>query len=153
MNAIDCLKGRRSVREFTEESVSHELLEEIIEVARFAPSWKNTQISRYVALEGAKKDELADCAFAAYAGNANMVKKAPMVIALTYIKNRSGFERDGSYSTPKKTDGRISIPVLPLRLFVLQLTRKISEQLFLESSMKTKLPRLFLFPKIVVLPL
>ena len=102
MNAIDCLKGRRSVREFTEESVSHELLEEIIEVARFAPSWKNTQISRYVALEGAKKDELADCAFAAYAGNANMVKKAPMVIALTYIKNRSGFERDGSYSTSKE---------------------------------------------------
>lgn len=102
MNATECIKGRRSIRTFTSEPVSHELLDEIVEVARFAPSWKNTQISRYIAVEGAKKAELAEKCFEAWKGNADMVAAAPMVIALTYIKNRSGFERDGSYSTSKE---------------------------------------------------
>lgn len=102
MNAIECIKTRRSIRTFTDEPVSHELLEEIVETARFAPSWKNTQIARYVAVEGAKKEEVASTCFKAWIGNEEMVRKAPMVIALTYVKNRCGFERDGSYSTTKE---------------------------------------------------
>jgi len=99
MTAEELIKGRRSIREFTDEPVSHELLEEVIEMARFAPSWKNTQIARYVAIEGNTKQVLSDSVFEAWVGNKNMVAKAPMVIALTYIKNRSGFERDGSFTT------------------------------------------------------
>lgn len=102
MNATECIKTRRSIRTFTEETVSHELLEEVIEVARFAPSWKNTQISRYVAVEGAAKDVICDKAFSLFPGNGEMVRKAPMLIVQTYIKNRSGFERDGSYTTSKE---------------------------------------------------
>ena len=102
MDAIECIKGRRSIRSFTDEPVSHELLEEVIDVARFAPSWKNTQIARYIAVEGAKKEEVAAKCFKAWVGNEEMVRKAPMVICLTYVKNRSGFERDGSFSTSKE---------------------------------------------------
>ena len=51
MNTIDCIKSRRSVRKFTEEKVPHEVLEQLVELARWAPSWKNTQIARYVAVE------------------------------------------------------------------------------------------------------
>lgn len=40
MEALECIKGRRSVREFTDAPVSHETLEKIIDSARFAPSWK-----------------------------------------------------------------------------------------------------------------
>ena len=95
MNAIDCIKGRRSVREFTPEPVSHDLLSEVVEVARFAPSWKNTQISRYVALEGDMKAKLAAECVGEW--NANIINKAPMVVVQTFVKNRSGFERDGSF--------------------------------------------------------
>lgn len=102
MNATECIKGRRSIRQFTDEAVSHELLEEIVSVASYAPSWKNTQITRYVAIEGALKDEIADSCFSVYPGNGAMIKNAPMLIAVTYVKNRSGFERDGSYSTAKE---------------------------------------------------
>lgn len=102
MNTIDCIKSRRSIRTFTNEPVSHETLEEIVDLARFAPSWKNTQIARYIAVEGDKKEELASTSFKAWIGNEEMVRKAPMVIALTYVKNRCGFERDGSYSTSKE---------------------------------------------------
>ena len=42
MNVIECIKTRRSVRRFTEDLVSKELLEEIIDIARMAPTWKNT---------------------------------------------------------------------------------------------------------------
>lgn len=101
MTAEELIKGRRSIREFTDEPVSHEVLEQIIDIARFAPSWKNTQIARYVAVEGEAKQKVADTCFEAWVGNKTMVAKAPMVIALTYVKNRSGFERDGSYSTSK----------------------------------------------------
>ena len=55
MNTIDCIKSRRSVRKFTEEKVPHEVLEQLVELARWAPSWKNTQIARYVAVEDADK--------------------------------------------------------------------------------------------------
>ena len=102
MNAIDCIKGRRSIRTFTEEPVSHETIEEIVDIARFSPSWKNTQISRYVVVEGAVKDEICKTCFSVYPGNGEMVSKAPMLVVLTYIKNRSGFERDGSYTTVKE---------------------------------------------------
>lgn len=102
MEALECIKGRRSVREFTSESVSAETIESVIEAARFAPSWKNTQITRYVVLTGSTKQALADNAFAAWAGNSKIVSNAPMVIVQTYVKNRSGFERDGSYTTSKE---------------------------------------------------
>ncbi|MBR5992945.1 MAG: nitroreductase family protein [Lachnospiraceae bacterium] len=102
MDALECIKGRRSVREFKDTPVSKEVLESVIDTARFAPSWKNTQISRYVALTGDSKKALADTAFGAWIGNANIVNNAPMVIVQTFVKNRSGFERDGSFSTSKE---------------------------------------------------
>lgn len=102
MDAILCIKERRSIREFTDKAVSPSVLEEIIDVARFAPSWKNTQIARYVALTGNSKDALSKSSFSAWVGNQKIVDNAPMAIVLTYVKNRSGFERDGSYSTTKE---------------------------------------------------
>jgi len=100
MTANECIKGRRSIRKFTSEPVSHELLSQIIETASFAPSWKNTQIVRYIAVEGEKKAELSKCT-SIFPGNGAIMENAPMVIAVTMITGRSGYERDGSFSTPK----------------------------------------------------
>lgn len=100
MTAKECIVGRRSIRKFTEQSVPHELLEEIIETASFAPSWKNTQITRYIAVEGAVKDKLAQCT-SIFPMNADRINSAPMVIAVSVVKGRCGYERDGSFSTVK----------------------------------------------------
>ena len=51
MEALECIKSRRSVRKYKEESISRETIEKIIESAAFAPSWKNTQITRYTIVE------------------------------------------------------------------------------------------------------
>ena len=59
MTAKECIIGRRSIRQFTDQPVSHDLLEEIVSTASYAPSWKNTQITRYTAVEGAMKEKLS----------------------------------------------------------------------------------------------
>ncbi len=102
MNATECIKSRRSIREFTAEPISHEVLDEIVSVAAYAPSWKNTQISRYVVVEGALKDSISESCFSSFPGNGVIVSKAAALVVVTYVKNRSGFERDGSFSTNKE---------------------------------------------------
>ncbi|MDE7239458.1 MAG: nitroreductase family protein, partial [Lachnospiraceae bacterium] len=47
MTAKECITTRRSIRKFKADPVSHELINSIVETASFAPSWKNTQITRY----------------------------------------------------------------------------------------------------------
>ncbi len=100
MTAKECITGRSSIRQFTDQPVSHELLEQIVETASYAPSWKNTQVTRYIAVEGGKKAELADCT-TIWKGNGDIMRNAPMVIAQTIVTGRSGYERDGSFSTCK----------------------------------------------------
>lgn len=100
MTAKECIIGRRSIRQFTDQPISHELLEQIVETASYAPSWKHTQIVRYIAVEGETKDKLAACT-STFPGNGKIMANAPMVIAVTIIKGRSGFERDGSYTTER----------------------------------------------------
>lgn len=100
MTAKECIKGRRSIRQFTDQPVSHELIAELVETASFSPSWKNTQIVRYIAVEGETKQKLAQCT-SAYANNGRIMENAPMVIAICMITGRCGYERDGSFSTVK----------------------------------------------------
>ena len=102
MTAKDCIKGRRSIRKFKEQPIDRELLSEIIETASYAPSWKHTQITRYIAVTGELKDKLAAECTSSYPKNGEIIMQAPMLIVVTYIKGRSGFERDGSFSTAKE---------------------------------------------------
>ncbi len=102
MEAKECIMGRRSIRDYQEKSVDRELIEQIVLEAAYAPSWKHTQITRYIAVEGDIKDRIADESFDAFPPNGDIVRKAPVLIAVTFIKNRSGFERDGSFSTDRE---------------------------------------------------
>lgn len=101
MTAKDCITGRRSIRKFKADPVSHEIIADIVETASYSPSWKHTQITRYIAVEGALKDKIARECSSLYPPNGNIIAAAPVLMAVTIIKNRSGFERDGSFSTPK----------------------------------------------------
>ena len=100
MTAKECIMGRRSIRQFTDQPVSHELLAQIVETASYAPSWKHTQIVRYIAVEGETKAKLAACT-STFPNNGKIMENAPMVVAITVIKGRFGFERDGSYTTKR----------------------------------------------------
>ncbi len=101
MTAKECILGRRSIRKFKADPVSHELIAQIVETASYAPSWKHTQITRYIAIEGGLKEKIAQEGTTIYPGNGAIISAAPVLIAVTVLKNRSGFERDGSFSTPR----------------------------------------------------
>lgn len=102
MNTTECIKTRRSIRKFTKTPIDHDVLYQIVETASYAPSWKHTQITRYIAIEQESlKNQIAEECTQAYENNGIIMKSAPMVIAVTVIKNRSGYERDGSFSTNK----------------------------------------------------
>ena len=51
MDFIECVKGRRSVRKYEQRELNDKILEEIIDVASYAPSWKNTQTTRYIVVQ------------------------------------------------------------------------------------------------------
>ena len=101
MEALECIKTRRSIRKFTEQPVTEDEVRQVVEAAAFAPSWKNTQIARYIVVtDKEKKDKLADNCMLGFAYNQKTTHGAPALVVLTMIKGRSGYERDGSFSTP-----------------------------------------------------
>ena len=100
MDAIECIKGRRSIRRFEDRPVPHDIIEKIVSTAAMAPSWKNTQVTRYIAIEGEAKNKVAACTNI-WPKNGDIINGAPMVIAVCAIQKRSGYEKDGSFSTNK----------------------------------------------------
>lgn len=102
MTAKECIKGRRSIRIFKPDAVAPELIRELIETTSYSPSWKNTQIVRYVAVTGEAKARIADECTDSWKKNADIINGAPVLIIQCFVKNRSGFERDGSYTTERK---------------------------------------------------
>ena len=101
MTAKECIKGRRSIRKFADTPVSRDVIADIVETASYAPSWKHTQINGYIVVEGALKDKIATEGTTIYPGNGTIIQNAPALVAVTVIKNRSGYERDGSFSTDR----------------------------------------------------
>jgi nitroreductase len=59
MDTLECIKTRRSIRKFTSEPVPRKDLEELIDIARWSPSYKNSQPWEAIILSGAKKKELS----------------------------------------------------------------------------------------------
>ncbi len=102
MEVLDCIKNRRSVRKFKVQPVEHEVVAEVVAAAAWAPSWKNTQTARYIVIEDRElKDRIADECVQGFKFNTVTVKNAAALVLLACVNKRSGFERDGSFSTSK----------------------------------------------------
>lgn len=102
MELIEGIKGRRSVRQFTDRKVERETIETIIDAARFAPTWKNSQTPRYVVVESRETMErIAAEGVMGREHNAGIIKGAAALVVLTSIKEISGYEPDGSFTTSK----------------------------------------------------
>lgn len=93
MNTLDCILARRSVRKFKPEKLSHEVIGQIIDHAKFAPSWAHTKTARFICVENdTLKNAIADVTDT----NAPVIKGAPNLFVITAVTGRSGTERDGT---------------------------------------------------------
>lgn len=102
MDFKECLLGRRSVRKFKAVTVEHEVIERVIEAASYSPSWKNSQIARYIIVEDrALLSKLADDCIIDFEHNSNIIRNAPVVVLVSYITGHSGYDKDGNFSTSK----------------------------------------------------
>ena len=104
MDTMTCIKTRRSIRQFSAREVEQSVLRAAVDAARFAPSWKNTQTARHLAVyDPALKETIAAECVMGFAGNQRNIRSAPVLVVLTSVDRRSGYERDGSFSTSKGT--------------------------------------------------
>lgn len=104
MDAIQCLISRRSIREYTDESISRQDVENVVEISQMASCWENTQPIRYVAvLNRELKNWIADDCTKKFPWNTENIHAAPALVILCAIKGLSGYEPDGRASTSKGT--------------------------------------------------
>lgn len=92
------MRQRRSMRGYKpEKKVSREQVEEMIRAASLAPSWKNSQTARYyVAMSEDVVKRVKETCLPEF--NRINCGDAPVLIVAAYVKNHSGYERDGSPS-------------------------------------------------------
>ena len=91
------LEQRRSIRRYQAQPVGKEQIEQMIEAAIQAPTWKNSQTGRYhVVMSQPLLDQLKEQGLARF--NAENTHDAPVLIVTTFVKDRSGFEKNGQPS-------------------------------------------------------
>lgn len=91
MDAIEMIKERRSIRKFKDEVVDRELMKEIIDISRWAPSWANFQIARYTLINDPETIiRLKHDGVGKFVYNEGVLDEAKNVAILTYVKGKSG---------------------------------------------------------------
>lgn len=91
MDVIQVIKERRSVRKFKPEPVKEEDLNTVLDAARWAPSWGNTQCWRFVVVtDNDLKRKLVE-ALADRNPSTNTVANAPVVIAACAVLGEAGY--------------------------------------------------------------
>jgi nitroreductase len=95
MDTFEAIFQRRSVRQYKDTPVPDEVLNKVLEAARWAPSWANTQCMRYVVI----KDPAVKAMLAETVNKGNpateAIKHAPIVIVACAELGKSGYYRGG----------------------------------------------------------
>jgi len=92
LEVLEAIRGRRSVRKFSPEPVSDEELRAVLEAARWAPSWANTQCWEVVVVRDREtKEALSELLVPERNPAKGAVVEAPVVLAVCGRKGVSGF--------------------------------------------------------------
>jgi nitroreductase len=94
MDLFETFHNRRSVRKYQDRPVPEDLLTKVLEAARCAPSWANTQCWRFVVVkDAATRRKLAE-ALPTSNPSRRALETAPVVIAACGKKGISGFYKN-----------------------------------------------------------
>lgn len=104
METNACIRTRRSIRRYEPRPISKETIEEIVAQAACAPSWKNTQVARYTVItDRALIEKIASECVLGFEHNAGILRGCAALAVQSVVCKRSGYDRDGSFSTSKGT--------------------------------------------------
>jgi len=100
MELMKAIKGRRSIRNYTSRALDDKTLNTILEAARQAPSWANSQCWRFIVVRDSKlKNKLADTAIEVTTGKPNRGAEAmrvtPVAIVACAEMRKAGYYKKG----------------------------------------------------------
>jgi nitroreductase len=105
MDMLETIKNRRSIRKYKPDPVDDKTLETILDAARLAPSWANTQCWKFVVIRNENTKSLISETLFAHASlgmnpASKAIKAAPVLIVACAEKGIAGIDR-GKPSTDK----------------------------------------------------
>ena len=108
MEVLEAIKTRRSIRQYKTDPVDDKTIGLVLEAARWAPSWANTQCRRFIVVrDSSTKVELANALIEVERGDTlvdnpsiGAIKSAPVVIVACAELGKSGYY-DGEPATDK----------------------------------------------------
>ncbi|MFI3237335.1 MAG: nitroreductase family protein [Lachnospiraceae bacterium] len=91
MTGNEMIKNRRSIRKYKDELVSREVLNELMETVKFAPSWANFQVARYTFVQNPETiTKMMTDGVNGFAYNINTLKEAKNALVLSFVQGKSG---------------------------------------------------------------
>ena len=91
MTTAECIRQRVSCRRFQEKPIPREDIRRVVDLARFSPSWKNTQPVRYVVVDDpVLKERIARECIPGQGFNTKTINRAAALAVVTYIPGLSG---------------------------------------------------------------
>jgi nitroreductase len=106
LDILEAIKNRRSIRKYKPDPIDNKTIETILDAARLAPSWTNTQCWRFIIVrDDAVKAQLSEMLAKPTPTSAanpatSAIKSAPVVIVACAEKRVAGFY-EGKPSTDK----------------------------------------------------
>lgn len=94
MDTLECIKTRRSIRRFTDEPISDEILLQLLEAVKWAPSWANTQTSEIIVIKDNKAKEKIVEILAPNNPATKGVLQAPVVVIICAKTGMAGYKND-----------------------------------------------------------
>jgi len=96
MEVLEAIKNRRSIRKYKSDPVDDKALQTVLEAARWAPSWHNTQCRRFVVVRDADiKNKLADTIMVVAPDRPNRaaeaIRNSPVAIVACAELGKSGY--------------------------------------------------------------
>lgn len=90
MDFTDVITSRKSIRDYANKPVEEDKLKQLLEAARWAPSWANKQCARYIVVKDKARIEQI-------CGKFSWIKQAPVVIVACADPKDSGFRNGMDY--------------------------------------------------------
>ncbi len=91
MDTIEAIKGRRSIRKYKPTPVDDRTIETVLDAARVAPSWANSQCWKFIVIRDVSTKEQLVTTFHPLNGAPEAVKQAPVLIVACAELKKSGY--------------------------------------------------------------